>query len=145
MTHFCDICGNVLRLATPILGYCPDCETVCPVNVSPPVPVHVHQAPPQPAPARQETDELGSETECLECGGLEKKVTPIMAVCAVCGAIRSLVVKPVRDAAASKPCIVNSSWLSSNFGLEVCRPPCEPNSSHGSDCSKQGKGKVQWS
>ena len=97
--HFCDACGNVLKLATPILGYCPGCETVCPVNDSPPVPVHVHQSPPQPPPAHQETDELGSETECRECGGLEKKVTPIMAVCGVCGTLRSLVKKLVRDLA----------------------------------------------
>lgn len=86
-----------MRLATPILGYCPNCETVCPLHVSPPVPVPDHQPPPQPPPAQQETDELGSETECRECGGLEKKVTPIMAVCGACGALRSLVVKPVRD------------------------------------------------
>jgi hypothetical protein len=97
--HLCDTCGNVLKLATPILGYCPDCETVCPVNGSPPIPVYVHKSPPQPSPAYQETDELGAETECRECGGLEKKVTPIMAVCGACGAIRSLVVKPVRDLA----------------------------------------------
>ena len=97
--HHCDICGNVLVLTTPILGYCPDCETVRPVNVSPPVPIPVRQVPPQPPPARQETDDLGSETECRECGGLERKVTPIMALCGVCGETRSLVVKPAHDAA----------------------------------------------
>jgi hypothetical protein len=97
--HLCDVCGNVLRLATPILGYCPGCETVCPLHLSPPTAIPGHQSPPQPLPAHQETDELGFETECRECGGLEKKVTPIMAVCGVCGALRSLVVKPVRDTA----------------------------------------------
>ena len=97
--HLCDACGNVLQLATPILGYCPDCETVCPVNDSPPVPVHIHQSPPQPPPAHQETDELGSETECRACGGLEKRVTPLTAVCGVCGAMRSLLVQPARDLA----------------------------------------------
>ena len=54
---------------------------------------------PQPPPAYQETDELGSETECSACGGLEKKVTPLTAVCGSCGAMRSLLVKPVRDLA----------------------------------------------
>ena len=97
--HLCDTCGNVLKLATPILGFCPHCESVCSVNVSPLVPIHVHQSPPQPPPAHQETDDLGSETECPACGGLEKKVTPIMALCGACGAMRSLVVKPVRDLA----------------------------------------------
>lgn len=95
--HFCDTCGNVLKIATPVLGYCPGCETMRPVNVSLPVPIPVHQSHPQPPPAHQETDELGSETECRECGGLEKKVTPLMAVCGVCGTLRSLVKKPVRD------------------------------------------------
>lgn len=98
-SHLCDICGYLLTLATPILGYCPSCKTVRTVNISPPVPIHLHQPPPQPPPARQETDDLGSETQCSECGGLERKVTSLMAVCGVCGAMRSLVVKPVHDAA----------------------------------------------
>jgi predicted nucleic acid-binding Zn-ribbon protein len=97
--HLCDKCGNLLKLVTPIVACCPHCDSVRPVNVRPPAPIPARQVPPQPPPAYQETDELGSETECAACGGLEKKVTPLMAVCGVCGAMRSLLVKPVRDAA----------------------------------------------
>ena len=104
-SHLCDICGYLLTLATPILGYCPSCKTVRTVNISPPDPIHVHQPPPQPPPAYQETDELGSEAECRECGGLERKVTSLVAVCGVCGAMRSLVVKPVRDTAREQAVI----------------------------------------
>ena len=95
--HLCEKCGNILRLITPIVACCPHCDSVRPVNLRPPVPIPARQAPPQPPPAYQETDELGSETECSACGGLEKKVTPLMAVCSVCGAMRSLVARPVRD------------------------------------------------
>ena len=97
--HLCDKCGNVLKLVTPIVACCPHCDSVRSVDLRPPVSIPVCQVPPQPPPAYQETDELGSETECQACGGLEKKVTPLMAVCGACGAMRSLVVSPVRNMA----------------------------------------------
>jgi hypothetical protein len=95
-THICDTCGNVEKLITPILAYCGHCDSMRPVNIPPPVPIHVHQTP-QPPPAHQETDELGAEATCPDCGGLERKITPVMALCQVCGGSRSLAVKPKGD------------------------------------------------
>ncbi|MGZ3299331.1 MAG: hypothetical protein ACXWPK_00270 [Isosphaeraceae bacterium] len=98
-SELCATCGNVLRLVTPIVACCPHCDSVRAVNLRSPVPIPARQVPPQPPPAYQETDELGSETECRACGGLEKRVTPLTAVCGACGAMRSLVTQPVRDTA----------------------------------------------
>ena len=99
VAYRCTKCGNTLDLVTSILGICQTCSSVRQLQDTPPAPVPVRQPPPQPPAAYQETDELGSETKCAACGGLEKKVTPLTAVCGACGAMRSLLVKPVRDTA----------------------------------------------
>ncbi len=95
----CTGCGNTLKLVTPIMGYCARCDSIRPVNASPPAPIHVNKPPPQPPPAHQETDDLGSEATCPDCGGTERKLTPVMAICQVCGGTRLLASAPARDLA----------------------------------------------
>ncbi len=115
MAYLCDTCGNVEKLVTPILAYCTHCDSMRPVNIPPPVPIHVHQPSYQALPAHQETDELGSEATCPACGGLERKITPVMALCQVCGNSRSLAVKPkgdpVRETAIQRELIMLSQQL----------------------------------
>ena len=94
----CKTCNNAEKLVTPIMAYCSHCDVTRPANIAAPVPIPVHP-PTAPPPAHQETDELGSETTCTACGGMERKVTPIMVLCQRCNRMRSLVEKPTRDPA----------------------------------------------
>jgi hypothetical protein len=97
--HLCDICGTGLKRLTPILGFCTPCASVRVLKTAPDPPLPVHLPTPQPPPAYQETDELGRESTCPVCGGLERKVTPIMGLCNVCNEMRPLQVQPVHDLA----------------------------------------------
>ena len=95
----CKICGNLEKLVTPIMAYCSHCDSMRPTNIAPPVPIPVRtQSHILPAEF-QETDQLGSETVCSECGGPEIKVTPITALCQACNRTHSLVAQPDRDLA----------------------------------------------
>lgn len=95
----CSTCGNVEKLVTPIMAYCGHCDAMRTTNIAPSVPIPVRAPVPAPPTAIQETDQLGTETECTGCGGKEIKVTPIVALCQACGRTRSLVIKPTRDPA----------------------------------------------
>ncbi len=95
--HICPDCQNVEKLLTPILAYCQHCD--CVQNISDPNPTPLPPRPTmvQEAPILHEIDQEEAELLCEQCGCVQTHVSPILALCRSCGAIRSLVPKPAVD------------------------------------------------
>ncbi len=93
----CPDCQNVETLITPILAYCQHCD--CVQNISDPNPTPLPPRPitAQEAPILHEIDQEAEELLCEQCGCVQTHVSPILALCRSCGAIRSLVPKPAVD------------------------------------------------
>ncbi len=93
----CPECQNVEKLITPILAYCQHCDQVRQISNPNPIPLPPRPVTAQEAPILHEIDQETEELICEQCGCVQTHVSPILALCRSCGAIRSLVPKPAID------------------------------------------------
>ena len=95
--HVCPECANVEKLITPILAYCGHCDQVRQISNPNPAPLPPRPVMAQEAPILHEIDQEGPELICEQCGCIETRITPVMAICRSCGTTRSLMAKSLVD------------------------------------------------